>query len=142
MNRARRPESVLIVIYTDGDEFLLLERCRPPGFWQSVTGSLEWEELPDDAARREVQEETGIAGGILANLHWTQVYEILPQFGHVYPPGVTQNREHAFALRLADRVEVRLSPTEHRRYVWQPAAEAVVTVSSHTNRAVIERLRR
>ncbi len=43
----RRPESVLIVIHTDGGEFLLMERRRPPGFWQSVTGSLEWGESAD-----------------------------------------------------------------------------------------------
>jgi dATP pyrophosphohydrolase len=36
----RRPESVLIVIYTAAGEFLLLERRKPPGFWQSVTCSL------------------------------------------------------------------------------------------------------
>ena len=54
MQPYRRPESVLIVIYTDGGEFLLLERRRPPGFWQSVTGSLEWGEFADSAARREV----------------------------------------------------------------------------------------
>ena len=59
MQPFRRPESVLIVIYTAGGEFLLLERRKPPGFWQSVTGSLEWGETIDAAASRELKEETG-----------------------------------------------------------------------------------
>jgi dATP pyrophosphohydrolase len=138
----RRPESVLIVIYTAGDEFLLIERCKPVGFWQSVTGSLEWGELADQAARREVVEETGIEGGVLTNLHWTQTYEILPAFGRVYAPGITHNLEHAFALQLTERHPVHLSPREHVRYRWLVAGEAIATVSSHTNRAVIEFLRR
>ncbi len=135
----RRPESVLIVIHTDGGEFLLLERRRPPGFWQSVTGSLEWGEFADQAARREVIEETGITQGVLVNLQWTQVYEILPAFGKTYAPGITRNLEHAFSLRLAQRAEVVLS--EHVGYRWASAAEAIDTVSSSTNRAVIEALR-
>jgi dATP pyrophosphohydrolase len=139
--RIRRPESVLIVIYTAGGEFLLMERCRPVGFWQSVTGSLEWGEKPKHAARREVIEETGITQGVLKNLEWTQVYEISPAFGRVYAPGVTQNLEHAFALKLPGRVPVTLSPTEHSRYRWLGARDAIATVSSHTNRAVIEQLR-
>jgi dATP pyrophosphohydrolase len=138
----RRPESVLIVIYTGAGEFLVLERQRPPGFWQSVTGSLEWGETADGAARREVVEETGITQGLLRNLQWTQVYEILPSFGKTYAPGITRNLEHAFALKLLRRVPVTLSPREHVQYRWASAAEAVETVSSATNRAVIEQLRR
>ena len=138
--RLRRPESVLIVIHTAGGEFLLLERRRPAGFWQSVTGSLEWGELAAEAARREVTEETGITDGALSDLDWTQTYEISPAFGRVYAPGVTQNLEHAFALWLPGRVPVALSPTEHVQYRWLDAAGAIETVSSHTNRAVIERL--
>jgi dATP pyrophosphohydrolase len=137
----RRPESVLIVIFTEGGEFLLLERRRPPGFWQSVTGSLEWGELADVAARREVIEETGITQGVLVNLQWTQVYEILPAFGKVYAPGVTLNLEHAFSLRLPHRVPVTLSATEHVQYRWVLDAEALETASSSTNRAVIAELR-
>ncbi len=137
----RRPESVLIVIYTAEGEFLLLERCRPPGFWQSVTGSLEWGEMADDAARREVVEETGITQGLLRNLHWTQVYDILPSFGKKYAPGVTRNLEHAFALKLLRRAPVTLSATEHVQYLWAPAAQAIETVSSLSNRAVIQQLR-
>lgn len=137
----RRPESVLIVIFTGGGEFLLLERRRPAGFWQSVTGSLEWGELADSAARREVIEETGITQGVLVNLQWTQVYEILPAFGKVYAPGITRNLEHAFSLQLAQRVPVTLSDSEHAQYRWVSGADAVATVSSSTNRAVIEALR-
>jgi dihydroneopterin triphosphate diphosphatase len=137
----RRPESVLIVIYTDGGEFLLLERRRPAGFWQSVTGSLEWGEFADSAARREVVEETGISQGVLVNLQWTQVYDILPAFGKVYAPGVTRNLEHAFSLRLAQRVPVTLSDSEHVRFQWASGSDAVDRVSSSTNRAVIEKLR-
>jgi dATP pyrophosphohydrolase len=132
---------VLIVIYTAAGEFLLLERRRPPGFWQSVTGSLEWGETADDAARRELIEETGITQGFLRNLQWTQVFEILPSFGKTYAPGITTNLEHAFALKLLQRVPVTLSVKEHAQYRWASAAEAVDTVTSRTNLAVIRQLR-
>jgi dATP pyrophosphohydrolase len=132
---------VLIVIYTAGGEFLLLERRKPPGFWQSVTGSLEWGEAADAAARRELIEETGITQGLLRNLQWTQVYEILPSFGKKYAPGITRNLEHAFALKLLTRVPVTLSEHEHLQFRWLPAGEAVELASSSTNRAVIQQLR-
>jgi dihydroneopterin triphosphate diphosphatase len=137
----RRPESVLIVIYTAAGEFLLLERRRPPGFWQSVTGSLEWGETAADAARRELIEETGITQGFLRNLQWTQVFEILPSFGKTYAPGITTNLEHAFALKLLERMPVTLSVKEHVQYRWASAVEAVDTVTSRTNLAVIRQLR-
>jgi dATP pyrophosphohydrolase len=129
------------VIYTVTGDFLLLERRKPPGFWQSVTGSLEWGETADACARRELIEETGITQGVLVNLQWTQVYEILPAFGKKYAPGVHRNMEHAFALKLKERVHVHLSDSEHVRYRWLPAAEAIALASSSSNRAVIQQLR-
>jgi dATP pyrophosphohydrolase len=141
LQQFRRPESILVVIHTDGGEFLLLERLRPPGFWQSVTGSLEWGERADDAAWREVHEETGISAGVLVNLQWTQVYEILPKFGKVYAPGVTRNLEHAFSLRLQRKMPVTLSEREHSRYQWVPAEQALKLVTSDTNLTIIDELR-
>jgi len=141
LQQFRRPESVLIVIYTEGGEYLLLERRRPPGYWQSVTGSLEWGEIADVAARREVIEETGITQGVLVNLQWTQVYEIMPAFGKVYAPGITRNLEHAFSLRLPQRMPIILSDSEHVQFRWASALEALETVSSSTNRNVIAELR-
>jgi dATP pyrophosphohydrolase len=141
LQQLRRPESVLIVIHTEAGEFLLLERRRPPGYWQSVTGSLEWGEHADAAARREVVEETGITQGVLVNLQWTQVYEIMPAFGKVYAPGITRNLEHAFSLRLLQRVPVTLSDGEHTQFRWASALEALAAVASITNRNVIAELR-
>ena len=129
------------MIYTAAGEFLLLERRKPPGFWQSVTGSLEWGETADACARRELIEETGISQGVLVNLQWTQVYEILPAFGKKYAPGVTRNLEHAFALKLRERAPVTLSDGEHGQYRWLLAAQAFALASSSSNRAVIQKLR-
>ena len=59
MSEARRPESVLVVVYTDDAQVLLLRRRQPFDFWQSVTGSLKKGESHSDAAARELREETG-----------------------------------------------------------------------------------
>ena len=39
--RYKIPESVLVVIHSPALEVLLLERADNPGYWQSVTGSLD-----------------------------------------------------------------------------------------------------
>src|SRR3990170_5586315 len=67
----KRPESVLVVVYTRTGKVLLLKRADDPDFWQSVTGSLLWEETePQQAAVRELREETGIAAAPAAFTDW------------------------------------------------------------------------
>ena len=134
----KRPESVLVVVHTD-DQVLLMERCSPEGFWQSVTGSLREDESPLDCAERELAEETGFAAGDLRDLSLTQRFPIAPEWRQRYAPGVAENVEHAFALWLDATRPPTLNPEEHRAWRWMPAAEAARTATSWTNRAAIRR---
>lgn len=135
----KRPESVLIVIYTVRQQVLLLERVQPPAYWQSVTGSLGWQESAEQAAVRELTEETGlhVNTGEFINRHVTNRFTILPQWRPRYSPEISQNLEHVFTLMLDLPGPIRLNSNEHTRYQWLPAASAAQQVSSKTNRQAI-----
>lgn len=136
----KRPESILVLVHTHDGEVLLLERTRPRGFWQSVTGSLEWGETPREAAVRELYEETGLrAGPDLVDLHHRERFPIVPPWRARYAPHDRFNREHWFALVLPRRRTIRLNPEEHRQARWLPAAQALQRASSWTNRKAIQR---
>ncbi len=117
----------------------MIERADRPGFWQSVTGSLD--ALDEDlalAATREVFEETGIAvnqlaTGSLRNLHHQIEYEIYPDWRFRYAPGVTRNIEHWFALQVPDNIEIQLSPREHVAHQWLPFEDAAKKCFSRSN---------
>mgnify|MGYP000306638048 CR=1 FL=1 len=137
----RRPESVLVVVYTAAGDCLLLERVEPAGFWQSVTGSLDWGESARDAAVRELREETGLGPDGLRDAGISRRFEIFPAWRRRYPPGVVHNLEHLWYLELPGRQPVELNPLEHRRHCWCPLTEAIAKVASWTNREALERLR-
>lgn len=139
--RFRRPESVLIVVYTTTHDVLLLERVRPAGFWQSVTGTLEWGESPAAAARRELREETGLSGAGLRAGTPPRRFPILPAWASRYAPGVTENVEYPWYLELDERCEVRLNPEEHTTAQWLPLDTAIARVTSWTNREALACLR-
>lgn len=139
------PLSVLVVVHTEAFEVLLLERQSRAGFWQSVTGALEFPEEPlEAAAAREVKEETGIdaAAGRLSQRNVVNAFEIYAQWRHRYAPGVTHNTEHVFTLALPGRLPVALEPREHTAYRWLPWREAAALCFSWTNREAILRLGR
>ena len=144
------PESVLVVIHTAALEVLLIERADRPGFWQSVTGSKDSLDEPNDVtARREVFEETGIAIGSsavpLENLRdWMlrNVYVIYPEWRHRYAPGVTHNTEHVFGLRVPRDLPITLSPREHTALVWLPWRDAADKCFSASNAEAVLQLPR
>lgn len=134
------PVSVLVVVHTAELEVLLLERATRPGFWQSVTGSLDREDEPfESAAARELLEETGIdaACGRLTRWNVINTFEIYPQWRHRYAPGVRYNTEHVFAFALRARQPVRIAQDEHLAFAWLPWQEAAEKCFSWSNRDAI-----
>lgn len=139
------PESVLVVIHTAELEVLLIERADRPGFWQSVTGSLDAEdEALADTAARELCEETGIVADgariVLRDWHLSNLYEIYPVWRHRYAPGVTQNVEHVFSVEVARATPIVLSPREHLQHVWLPYLDAADKCFSSSNAEAILQL--
>lgn len=134
------PLSVLVVTHTAVGEVLLLERAARPGFWQSVTGSLDRpDERPEHAAARELREETGIDAAAGALKRWPVAYtfEIYSQWRHRFAPGVTHNTERLFSLELPARAPVTLAPQEHTAFAWLPWRAAARRCFSWSNRDAI-----
>ena len=134
------PVSILVIIYTASRDVLLLERALRPGYWQSVTGSVDTMEEPlERAAAREVYEETAIdaAAGRLERWNVVYTFEIYQQWRHRFAPGVVTNTEHVFSLQLPERVSVRMAPDEHVAFMWLPWREAAARCFSWSNRDAI-----
>ena len=141
------PESVLVVIHTAELEVLLIERADRPGYWQSVTGSLDAPDEPlTETAARELREETGIVADgariCLRDWHLSNVYEIYPVWRHRYAPGVTQNTEHVFSVCVPRDYPIVLCAREHLQYVWLPHLDAADRCFSFSNAEAVLQLPR
>jgi dATP pyrophosphohydrolase len=141
------PESVLVVIHTADLHVLLIERADRPGYWQSVTGSLDAVDEPlATTAARELLEETGIVadgeGIALRDWQLTNIYDIYPVWRHRYAPGVTQNTEHVFSVQVPRDIPIVLSPREHLQHVWLPYLDAADKCFSSSNAEAILQLPR
>jgi dATP pyrophosphohydrolase len=138
----KTPVSALVLIHTEDLQVLIIERADKAGFWQSVTGSLEAGETPQQAAIREVLEETGLHAEQFELQDWqvANTYEIYPHWRYRYAPNVTTNVEHQFALVLPSALPIKLAPDEHLQYAWVDWREAAQRVFSWTNVDAIKRL--
>ncbi len=136
------PVSALVLIHTADLDVLIMERADKAGFWQSVTGSIEADETPYDAAVREVKEETGLDALAFDFQDWqvNNTYEIYPHWRYRYADGVTENVEHQFGLLLPKAQAVTLAPNEHVRYEWVNWRKAAQRVFSWTNVDALQRL--
>ncbi len=138
--RYKIPISVLVVIHTSALDVLLMERAPWPGYWQSVTGSVDREDEPlVETAAREVLEETGIDAQRHRLLAWDiqNRFEIYELWQSRFAPGVTHNTEHVFGLTIPGPVPVRLASQEHSQYLWLPWKEAAEKCFSWSNRDAI-----
>lgn len=70
----QNPKVAVAVLVTDQDRVLLVKRAVVPqiGFWSLPAGFMDFDELPQAAAGREVEEETGV------RIEITELLEIFP----------------------------------------------------------------
>ena len=131
------PISVLVIIYTKNKDILLLKKNNDKDMWQSVTGSLNENEKPIDAAKREVFEETGLTSDKILDCNKQYFFEIYEMWRHKYEDGVTHNTEHVFLLELEEKIDIVIDKSEHLQYEWLSRVKAAEKVFSHTNRQAI-----
>ena len=131
------PISILVIIYTKNKDVLILKKNNDKDMWQSVTGSLNENEEPVEAAKREVFEETGLSTKNLIDCNKQYMFEIYEMWRHKYDDGVTHNTEHVFLLELENKVDIKIDSNEHTQYEWINRVKAAEKVFSHTNRQAI-----
>lgn len=116
--------SISVTVRRDDGRVLLLQRTEARGgFWQPVTGRVEAGETPQQAAVRELREETGLEVAVQP-----LGYEHVFAFGSPETPQVPRLfRETAFVARTST-AEIRLDRSEHQAFEWVSTADALAKV--------------
>ena len=135
-------QSVLVVIYAESTRrVLMLQRRDDPDFWQSVTGSLEADETPNETAIRELWEEVRLKieakSTALLDCNESIEFEIFPHFSYKYAPNVTHCREHWFLLAVEQEFTPEL--TEHLAFQWVSPTRAIQMTKSPNNAEAIRK---
>ncbi len=125
----------------NSDEVLLLRRCAERGgWWQPVTGALENNETIEQAAARELFEETALRAHKLINTGITNVFEpsarAQARFDHP-PQSVT---EHVFVAIVSNDADVCIDAQEHVEFAWVSHERALTMLHWQANRDFVELL--
>jgi lipoyl(octanoyl) transferase len=113
----------VVPVGADGRVLLLRRSAERGGFWQQVTGRIEPGESEDQAARRELFEETG-ADVPVVPLGYRHAFALDPSLNRVRPGALVLVEETAYAARLPAGFSARLSD-EHVEHAWATPAEAL-----------------
>lgn len=117
---------------------LLLRRTvRLGGFWQGVTGApLDGESL-NDAAIRELREETGFEANGLVDLKFSYSFPVSDEYRHLYRYDVTEIPEHVFFTEVQEEAP-KLSG-EHDRWSWFTFPRARELLKYENNRVALDK---
>ena len=117
----RKTREVALFVYR-GREFLLAHRV-PRGVWNVIAGQVENGEAYEEAAARELFEETGLVAAPI-DLDMPQTYLIAPEELPLYAPGDTTVAIRSYAVQAPSGWEPVLNE-EHDVYRWCSLDEAM-----------------
>ena len=141
----KRPETLKLikVIVHNGDHRVLLLHRRPErgNFWQPITGTIEPGELPIDAARREIVEETGTPGEP-RDIGLVQSFMIESQFLALKYPSPIIVSETGFVARADESIAITMDGDEHDDYGWFTFPEAYGKIRWTDDREALEQFER
>ncbi|MBC7943616.1 NUDIX pyrophosphatase [Candidatus Saccharibacteria bacterium] len=116
-------------------EVLVLKRNeKKGGFWQPVTGGIEPDEMPEEAALRELGEELSVKKGDYRKIIDDNYNFVFTDMHHGVEKTFT---EHAFAVILEKGVEVKLSD-EHVDSRWISLVGALALLKYQSNKDSVE----
>jgi dihydroneopterin triphosphate diphosphatase len=128
-----------VFVYRE-DRLLLMHRAEDR-YWHVVAGVVEYGEDIGDAARRELQEESGLVGVDLIDLGSPVTYPITPELRrrYDYPADVRKVTAYSFAARAPAGWEPTLNE-EHDEYRWTTVEEALSLLHWPEARDAVRRL--
>ena len=123
-----------------GPEILVMLRQPDQGlWWSSVTGMLEPGENPEDAAHRELFEETGLSG-TLHSLDFSHTFWVDPAILGLPGSEPRFNTETCFHMEVPFEAEVHLAIEEHSEYRWCSLQEAHALMRWDGSKAAVKLL--
>jgi 8-oxo-dGTP pyrophosphatase MutT (NUDIX family) len=106
------PKVEVSAVYVNvAGKLLFLKRsphCVQGEKWGVPAGKLEKNELPLNAAKRELQEETGMEIDLSTFKHFGELYFRKPNLDYIY---------HLYSIDLDRQPDIKLSD-EHTSYMW------------------------
>jgi 8-oxo-dGTP pyrophosphatase MutT (NUDIX family) len=134
-----RGDQEIVVVVRRGPEFLVMRRAPERlGYWSLVAGGLEPDETPEEAAQRELFEETRLETNVRP-LTLALEYSLLddpPAIRARYAPGIEKVIVHPFVVDAPVKWEPTLD-AEHDLYEWCDLGEALALLHYETTRDAV-----
>ena len=136
--------NVFIAAFDQGNHHFLLLQKRAridlglDSFWQGVTGGIEEGESKEEAAIREVYEETQIAGMQLFDVNFACRFPTKKEWKYMYNMKYLEIVEHTFLALIPEKLNPTLSG-EHTDYRWLEYKGAHSLLKLEHNKRALEK---
>ena len=133
---------ILAIPYTivQGEPYYCLFKRSDSDYWQFIAGGGEDNETPEEAAKREIFEESGVkADGLirLTSMCYVQADVFRNRYLYNWPKNTFVVPEYAFAFECNDNISIS---REHKEYDWMPYEDAREKCKWDSNRTALYEL--